>query len=92
MKWTSDGNRLSVHHLKHVVEPKLDFDKYNIGDEGLAVYPGYAGKWAFVILAIGGKHFDFLNFTAKSYGDKRFSDMFKRFLRHVLLNYHYCLL
>ena len=55
MKWTDDGNRLSVHHVKHIVEPKRP--SYNVGDDGLAVYPGYAGKWSFVILAIGGKHF-----------------------------------
>lgn len=55
MKWTNDGNRLSVHHLKHIVEPKQHFDLYKTGDVGLAVYPGYRGQWEFVILAVGGK-------------------------------------
>jgi len=61
MKWTNDGNRLSVHHLKHIVEPKKGYDMYNTGDIGLAVYPGYPGQWAFVILCVGGKRILFLD-------------------------------
>lgn len=53
MKWTSDGNRLSTHLVKHISEPKRD--QYEVGDEGKAVFPGYAGKWPFIILAIGGE-------------------------------------
>lgn len=75
MKWTHDGNRLSVHHLKYIIEPKQDFDLYNTGDVGLAVYPGYPGHWNFVILAVGGKCFS-LN-----------SDWNNVYLMHVKLNF-----
>ena len=55
MKWTNDGDRLSTLHMRHIIEPKKKFDNYMVGDHGLAVYPGYAGQWTFLILAIGGK-------------------------------------
>lgn len=53
MQWTNDRNRVSVHNNKYIVEPKKD--SYEIGDTGSAVYPGYPGRWTFVILNVGCK-------------------------------------
>ena len=55
MRWLNDGNRLSVHSLKHIVEPKLPLTEYKMGMCGEAVYTGYKGLWKFRILAVGGK-------------------------------------
>ena len=54
VRWLNDANRLSVHNTKYFLEPKKE--KYIPGDEGLACYPGYPGKWNFRVLAVGGKH------------------------------------
>lgn len=53
MRWLNDGNRLSVHSLRHVVEPK-DGD-FRVGMCGMAKYPGYPGIWQYRILKLGGK-------------------------------------
>jgi hypothetical protein len=55
MRWLNDGNRLSVHCLKQVVEPKLPVDQYKVGLCGLSLYPGYPGRWQFRILKVGRK-------------------------------------
>ncbi|KAJ8307918.1 hypothetical protein KUTeg_014528, partial [Tegillarca granosa] len=53
MRWTNDGNRLSIHNLKWVIEPKDVSLK--VGTEGKARYCGYPGLWQFRILRIGEK-------------------------------------
>ncbi|KAL4228627.1 hypothetical protein ACF0H5_011675 [Mactra antiquata] len=55
MRWLDDGNRLSVHNLKEVVEPKIPLDDYKCGMRGLSKYRGYPGLWQFRILNVGGK-------------------------------------
>jgi len=55
MKWTTDGNRMSTHHMKYIITPKKAWNDYKVGDEGQSTYPGYPGQWEFVILAVGGK-------------------------------------
>lgn len=56
MRWLEDGNRLSVHALKHVVEPKLPINSYKAGMCGESLFKGYPGTWKFRILAVGGRH------------------------------------
>lgn len=53
MRWTNDGNRVSVHNLKWVIEPK-DVS-FKVGTEGVARFCGYPGLWQFRILRIGGR-------------------------------------
>lgn len=55
MRWITDGNRLSVHDLKYVSEPKLPHDQYVPGMCGLSVFVGFEGLWKFRILKVGGK-------------------------------------
>ena len=55
LRWVDDRNRLSVHSLKQVQEPKLPLHLYKPGMCGTALYPGYPREWKFRILKIGGK-------------------------------------
>ncbi|XP_060589055.1 uncharacterized protein LOC132744375 [Ruditapes philippinarum] len=48
MRWLDDGNRLSVHATKYVIEPKQQ--TYKPGDTGLSVFKGYPGKWKYRVL------------------------------------------
>lgn len=59
MEWTTDGNRLSVHHLKYITDPIKSWNDYEPGDRGKAKYPG-AGEepWDFVIHAVGGRSYE----------------------------------
>ncbi|CAG2223084.1 unnamed protein product [Mytilus edulis] len=52
MRWLNDKNKVSVHDLKYILEPK---EKYSVGDEGDACYPGSPGIWRYRILCLGGK-------------------------------------
>lgn len=40
MLWTNDHMRTSIHHLKHVIQPKKAWNEYRVGDCGTAKYPG----------------------------------------------------
>lgn len=55
MRWLTDGNRLSVHNLMYVTEPKLRYEEYKPGMCGLSVFVGFPGLWKFRILNVGGK-------------------------------------
>ena len=55
MRWLTDGNRISVHNLKYVTEPKLPKEEYKPGICGLSVFVGFPGLWKFRILNVGGK-------------------------------------
>lgn len=60
MEWLNDGNKLSIHHLKHVVEPVKSWNDFQAGDSGLALYPGTGdSRWQFKIHDVGGKFFLF---------------------------------
>lgn len=60
MEWLDDGNRLSIHHLKHVVEPVKSWNDFKTGDAGLSLYPGTGDRrWQFKIHGVGGKYFLF---------------------------------
>ena len=64
MLWTTDHNRVSIHHLKHIFSPKKPWNTYKIGETGKAVYPGVPGLWDFEILATGGLwNFEFIEVT-----------------------------
>ena len=60
MEWLDDGNRLSIHLLKHVVEPVKSWNDFKTGDTGLALYPRTGDRpWQFKIHGVGGKYFLF---------------------------------
>jgi hypothetical protein len=65
MQWTTDDNKVSVHHLKYVLHPKKPYNEYQVGDTGVAVFPGAKGEWDYKILALGGKTL-FILFTTTS--------------------------
>ena len=55
VRWLNDNNRLSVHNSKYFLGSKKK-ENYTPGDEGIACYPGFPGKWNFRVIAVGGKH------------------------------------
>lgn len=54
MEWPTDGNRLSIMHLKNIIQPKKAWNEYKKGDKGMCAYPGN-GNWEFIIHAVGRK-------------------------------------
>ena len=56
MLWVNDNNKMSVHHLKYVTQPKKPWNEFKRGDNGWSRYPGAAGEWKYKILAVGGIH------------------------------------
>ena len=54
-EWVTDDNKLSIHHLKHVITPRKQWNDYSVGEKGKAHYPGAGGEWDFIIQALGGK-------------------------------------
>ena len=57
MEWLNDNNKLSIHHLKHIIAPKKSWNEYKVGDQGTANWPGAAGEWEFLIHGIAGNLF-----------------------------------
>ncbi|KAL4229807.1 hypothetical protein ACF0H5_010199 [Mactra antiquata] len=56
MRWLGDGNRLSVHNLKQVVESKIPLDDYECGMRGLSKYRGCPGLRQFRNLNVDEKY------------------------------------
>lgn len=57
MVWLDDGNKLSIHHLKHVVEPLKSWNDFQTGDIGYALYPGTGdSRWKFKIHSVAGTY------------------------------------
>ena len=50
MLWVNDNNKMSVHHLKYVTQPKKTWNEFKRGDNGWSRYPGAAGEWKYTIL------------------------------------------
>ena len=55
MEWPTDGNKISIHHLKNIETPKKQWNEYKKGDIGVAKYG--QGDWDFVIHEVGRKFF-----------------------------------
>lgn len=60
LKWPTDNNTASVHHLKHMRAPLKTWGEYKAGEIGQCVYPGKKGPdgdglWNCEILSVNGK-------------------------------------
>ncbi|XP_062578171.1 uncharacterized protein LOC134240079 isoform X2 [Saccostrea cucullata] len=58
MEWPTDGNQVSILHLKHIISPKKAWNSYNKGDVGRSKYPGANGEWPFIIHGVGASRKD----------------------------------